>query len=397
MENIWSLCILGLGVKKIPNFGSFSANLSKPLSKSWDEQFDEFFWKRSFFRFLVGTSSDVRKKKHYRNVVKTNFYLFRKPVDEIYFFDFSNVFDTYSDIGRKCFWFLAKKLPVKMSKIAFYRFREYTWRKIKFIFQKQILVCLPNFKRNFFWLSAKLQQIGCQNFSLRVLETKWRNRLFTNFLVFTCIRTSSETFFDFWKFLFANLSKLLSTSSDELFDQKNFRENLLSLFCRVVIKMFSDFSQKLYIRVVKSNFYVFSKYNEETEFAEKLTSCLVHTRTLSIISSEFRGQNFPQVFKTASYTFRHFDGKQFFFFNLLNFGRNSSFWLMTIFLLQNCQNWFLRIHGNTLIKKLFEKPFVVFFPDSEQSIFWLSAKTLQRGCPNCFVRVQKTFSRCGFF
>ena len=200
------------------------------------------------------------------------------------------------------FW--QKKLPVKMSKNAFYRFREYTWRKIKFIFQKQILVCLPNFKRNFFWLSAKLQQIGCQNFSLRVLETKWRNRLFTNFLVFTCIRTSSETFFDFWKFLFANLSKLLSTSSDELFDQKNFRENLLSLFCRVVIKMFSDFSQKLYIRVVKSNFYVFSKYNEETEFAEKLTSCLVHTRTLSIISSEFRGQNFPQVFKTASYTFR---------------------------------------------------------------------------------------------
>ena len=39
----------------------------------------------------------------------------------------------------------------------------------------------------------------------------------------------------------------------------------------------------------------------------------------------------------------------------------------------------------------------LFFPDHEQFISWLSAKTLQRGCPNCFVRVQKIFSRCGFF
>ena len=84
--------------------------------------------------------------------------------------------------------------------------------------------------------------------------------------------------------------------------------------------------------------------------------------------SDFWGKIFLKVFKTASYTFRHFDGKQFFFFNLLNFGRNSSFWLMTIFLLQNCQNWFLRIHGNTLIKKLFWKtlprfcgPWAIYF------------------------------------
>ena len=177
------------------------------------------------------------------------------------------------------FW--QKKLPVKLSKTAFYRFREYTWRKRNF-FQKKFLVWLPNFGGFFFWLSAKLQQIGCQNFFLRVLKTKWRNRFFTNFLDFTYIRTSSETFLDFWKFLFANLSKLLSTSSDELFDQKNFWEKLLSLFCRVVIKTFSDFSQKLYIRVVKINFYVFSNYFEETEIPEKLTSCLVHTRILRI-------------------------------------------------------------------------------------------------------------------
>ena len=77
--------------------------------------------------------------------------------------------------------------------------------------------------------------------------------------------------------------------------------------------------------------------------------------------------------------------------------RNSSFWLTKIFLLQNCQNCFLRLQVSTLIKKLFEKPFVVFFPDSEQSIFWLSAKILQTGCRNCFVRVQKTLWRCGIF
>ena len=169
-------------------------------------------------------------KKHYRNVVKTNFYLFRKPVDEIYFFDFSNIFDTYSDFGRKCFWLLADKGSRKVVNLLLFAFREYTWRKNNFFFKKKFLVWLPIFERNFFWLSAKLQQIGCQNFSLRVLETKWRNRLFTNFLVFTYIRTSSKTFFDFWKFLFANLSKLLSTSSDELFDQKNFWENFQSFF-----------------------------------------------------------------------------------------------------------------------------------------------------------------------
>ena len=218
----------------------------------------------------------------------------------------------------------------------------------------------------FFWLSAKLQQIGWQNFSQRVLETKWRNRLFTNFLVFTYIRTSSETFFDFWKFLFANLSKLLSTSSDELFDQKNFRENLLSLFCRVVIKMFSDFSQKLYIRVVKNNFYVFSNYIEETEFSAKFTSCLVHTRTLNIISSVFSGQNFPQVFKTASYTFRRtLWWKTILLKNLLqSFALWSKQFFLTddIFLLQNCQNCFLRLQVSTLIKKkLFEKLFLAFF------------------------------------
>ena len=108
--------ILGLLVKKFLIFGSSFANFSKPLSKSWDKQFDEFFWENLFFRFLVETTSDVRKKL-YRKVVKTNFYLFRKPVDETDFFDFSNVFDTYSNFGGNFFWLLAQIIPVNLSKL----------------------------------------------------------------------------------------------------------------------------------------------------------------------------------------------------------------------------------------------------------------------------------------
>ena len=76
------------------------------------------------------------EKKHYRNVFKTNSYLFRKPVDEIYFFDFSNVFDTYSDFGRKCFWLLAKKSSRKVVKLHFFAFSEYTWMKTIFFLKK---------------------------------------------------------------------------------------------------------------------------------------------------------------------------------------------------------------------------------------------------------------------
>ena len=62
--------------------------------------------------------------------------MFRKPVDEIYFFDFSNVFDTYSDFGRKCFWLLAKKSSRKVVKLLLFAFREYTWMKTNFFLKK---------------------------------------------------------------------------------------------------------------------------------------------------------------------------------------------------------------------------------------------------------------------
>ena len=215
---------------------------------------------------------------------------------------------------------MAEKNSRKIVKNCFLQVQGVHLKK-RIFFQKKLLVWLPNFERKLFWLSAKLQQIGCQNFSLRVLETKWRNRFFTNFLVFTYIRTSSETFCDFWKFLFANLSKLLFRSSDELFDQKNFWEKLLSLFCRVVIKMFCKFSQKMYIRVVKTNFCVFRNYFEEPEFSEKLISCLVHTRVLSIILPDFWDKSLLKVFKTASYTFKR------------------TLWWKTILLLQFFEIW----------------------------------------------------------
>ena len=92
---------------------------------------------------------------------------------------------------------------------------------------------------------------------------------------------------------------------------------------------------------------------------------MVHTRTLSIIFSDFWDKFFRIVFKTASYTFRWtLCSKTILLkvlFNLLDFGRNSSFWLMTTFLLQNCQNCFLRLQRNTLIKNFFWKTLPHFF------------------------------------
>ena len=219
-------------------------------------------------------------------------------------------------------------------------------------------------------------------------------------MVFTYIRTSSETFLDFWKFLFANLSKLLSTSSNELYDRKNFWEKLLSLFCRVVIKTFSDFSQKLYIRVVKNNFYVISIYFEETEFPKNLLHVWYILGLWAYFSLTF-GVKFSvklsKLIPTPSD--KHFDGKQIFlknFFILLDFG-----WCIFLtddnFIVAKTSKLLSTTSGNTLIKKIFLKNTSSFFPDHEQFISWLSAKILQRGCPNCFVRVQKTFSRCGFF
>ena len=77
----------------------------------------------------------------------------------------------------------------------------------------------------------------------------------------------------------------------------------------------------MYIRVVKTNFCVFRNYFEEPEFSEKFTSCLVHTRVLSIILPDFWEKSFLKVFKTASYTFKR------------------TLWWKTILLLQIFEIW----------------------------------------------------------
>ena len=79
-------------MKVFLNFGSFFANLNKPDSKSSDKHLAEiFFGKILFSWFLVPTFSDVQQN-FYRKVVETIFYLFRKPVDETDFVEFSYVF-----------------------------------------------------------------------------------------------------------------------------------------------------------------------------------------------------------------------------------------------------------------------------------------------------------------
>ena len=89
----WSLCILGLWVKVFLNFGNFFANLPKPHSKVQTNTLVSFFGKIHFSRFLVQTYSDVQRNIN-RKIVKTSFYLFRKPVEETDLFELFNVFRT---------------------------------------------------------------------------------------------------------------------------------------------------------------------------------------------------------------------------------------------------------------------------------------------------------------
>ena len=228
----------------------------------------------------------------------------------------------------------------------------------------------------------------------------WRNSFFKKFLFFMYIRTSSETFLDFWEFLFANSSKLLFTSSNELFDGTEFCENFLSFLYRVVIKIFSDLRKNMYQKIAWTDFYVFRKHFEETDFSESFfrVRYILGLWTKSFLNF---GTNVSVKMSKLLPTRpdEHFHGKQFFLntFFIPWTLVDAFFWLMTILSLQNFQKCFLRLQGNTLIKKNFLKNTSSFFPDREQFISWFAAKTLRRSCPNCFVRVQKTFSRCGLF
>ena len=126
-----------------------------------------------------------------------------------------------------------------------------------------------------------------------------------------------------FRLLEVSLGKFVKTAFYE-FRRTLWSKKLLRKFpilLRRLIKTFSYFSQKIYIRVVKTIFCVFRNYFEEPEFSEKNTSCLVHTRTLSIILPAFWDKSFLIVFKTASYTFRR------------------TLWWKTILLLQSFELW----------------------------------------------------------
>ena len=157
----------------------------------------------------------------------------------------------------------------------------------------------------------------------------------------------------------------------------------------------------MYIRVVKNNFYVFRNYFEETEFSEKFTSCLVHTRTLSIIFSDFWDKFFRKVFKTASYTFRRTLWWK--TIRLKNFLQSFGLWSKQFFLTDDI--FFVAKLSkllSTTSTEHFDKNFLLkntssFFPDREHFLFWLSAKLLERIVQTLFYVFRKPFEDADFF
>ena len=131
----------------------------------------------------------------------------------------------------------------------------------------------------------------------------WRNSFPKKFLFFMYIRTSSENFFEFWNFLFANLSKLLFTSSNELFDGTEFCENFLYFFIGLWLKIFW-LTQKYVPKNCQNRFLGVQKTFWRNRFFRTFFSCSVHTRTLSKIISEFWDKCFRKIVKTASYASR---------------------------------------------------------------------------------------------
>ena len=96
----------------------------------------------------------------------------------------------------------------------------------------------------------------------------------------------------------------------------------------------------------------------------------------------------------------HFDGKQFFlkiFFNLFDFGRSSRFWLTTIFLLQNCQNCFLWLQGNTLISKISWKTLLRFFRTLSKLFFDFRKNFYREVVQTVLYVFRKPFEDADFF
>ena len=128
--------------------------------------------------------------------------------------------------------------------------------------------------------------------------------------------------------------------------------------------------------------------------------CSVHTRTLSIIFSEF-GTNvsvkLSKLLPTPSD--KHFVGKQFFlkyFFIVLDFGRYI-FLTDDNFIVAKLSKLFSTTSAENFDKKFLLKNTSSFFSDREHFLFWLSAKFLQRIVQTPFYVFRKPFGDANFF
>ena len=129
VEIFWFQCILGVGVKMFPNFGSFSSNLPKLLSKSSDKRFDEVFAKKIFFS-VSGWNVFWRPEKNFTETLSKLISTCSENQLTKQIFSIFLMFLIHTPTSGEFFlWLLANKISRKLVKTAFYRFREYTWMK----------------------------------------------------------------------------------------------------------------------------------------------------------------------------------------------------------------------------------------------------------------------------
>ena len=137
------------------------------------------------------------------------------------------------------FW--QKNFP-QSCQTAFYAFREYSCMENSF-FSKILFRLTSELQEKLFQTIGKIFTEKLSKLFSTCSGKNWRNSFFKKFLFFCVYSDFKRNLFDFWKFLFANLSKLLFTSSNELFDGKYFCENFLSFFVGLWLKFFLTYAK----------------------------------------------------------------------------------------------------------------------------------------------------------
>ena len=140
------------------------------------------FEKIFFSRFLVETFSDVQQNLN-RKVVKTSFYLLRKPVEETDLFEFFNVFRTYSDFQPIFFWLLAENFPIKLSKLLSTRSRSTVGWKLVF-FEKFFFRSTSELRTKLFVTIGKTFTESLSEVFSTCSVNKLKKQIFHKFLVF---------------------------------------------------------------------------------------------------------------------------------------------------------------------------------------------------------------------